>query len=512
VTEASLSAEPLARPELFEAPVRRAWTGPAAGTPVFHPDAAEKSRTRGRRLRPDFFLEIRRAGDTAVALGVIAFMLMASKSGLTPAGASLSWGAIALLAAVAVTWRLVFSVVGMYEEGGPASLREEAPSVAAACTFGVLLLLPLAVLAGDGMAWALILGLPLLATATLGGRYVVRRVGERAGTRSSHRVLIVGSGPLALGLHRRLQADPTSGYELVGFVDSAPHIRFGVVGERYIGALTDLDAILMNTVVDEVLIALPIKSHYDEVQRSIQICEKAGIQARYSADIFQASLGGLRYKPSGSQPAISVQVVADDYRISVKRAIDILGAGFGLVAISPLLAVIALAVKLSSPGPVFYGQERFGWRKRRFKMMKFRTMVAGAEALQAELEARNEATGPVFKIRDDPRMTRVGRFLRATSLDELPQLWNVLRGEMSLVGPRPLPVRDVSRFDESWLMRRFSVVPGMTGLWQVSGRSDLGFSQWAELDLQYIDRWSLGLDLQILWRTFPAVLNGVGAR
>jgi lipopolysaccharide/colanic/teichoic acid biosynthesis glycosyltransferase len=166
---------------------------------------------------------------------------------------------------------------------------------------------------------------------------------------------------------------------------------------------------------------------------------------------------------------------------------------------------------LDGHGPVIFAQERFGFNKRRFRMFKFRTMITDAEALQSTLEDRNEAAGPVFKIKDDPRVTRIGKFLRKTSLDELPQLWNVLRGDMSLVGPRPLPLRDVHRFSESWLMRRFSVRPGVTGLWQVSGRSDLTFSRWVALDLQYIDRWSLGLDLKILAMTVPAVLKGRGA-
>jgi len=186
-------------------------------------------------------------------------------------------------------------------------------------------------------------------------------------------------------------------------------------------------------------------------------------------------------------------------------------AGVGLVALSPILALIALAIRLDGHGPVIFAQERFGFNKRRFRMFKFRTMITDAEALQATLEDRNEAAGPVFKIKDDPRVTRIGKFLRKTSLDELPQLWNVLRGDMSLVGPRPLPLRDVHRFSESWLMRRFSVRPGVTGLWQVSGRSDLTFTRWVALDLQYIDRWSLGLDLKILAMTVPAVLKGRGA-
>ena len=268
----------------------------------------------------------------------------------------------------------------------------------------------------------------------------------------------------------------------------------------------------MRTVVDEVVIALPIKSHYSEIQRTIEECERAGVQSRYSPDLFPARLARPRFETPDGQPAVAMKVVSDDYRLVVKRAIDIMGAVVGLVLLAPLFAIIAIAVKATSRGPMFFSQERYGWRKRRFKMHKFRTMVLDAEALQAELEARNEAVGPVFKIKNDPHMTPIGGFLRKSSLDELPQLWNVLRGEMSLVGPRPLPIRDVHKFEDSWLMRRFSVVPGMTGLWQVSGRSELTFEDWVQLDLRYIDHWSLRLDLSLLLRTFPAVLQARGAK
>jgi exopolysaccharide biosynthesis polyprenyl glycosylphosphotransferase len=212
-------------------------------------------------------------------------------------------------------------------------------------------------------------------------------------------------------------------------------------------------------------------------------------------------------------PALrTIKVVQDDFRLVIKRVVDLVGAALGLVALAPLLLVIAAVIRLTSPGPVLFTQLRYGLHKRLFRMYKFRTMVWHAERLQPALEARNEAQGPVFKIAADPRVTPVGRFLRKSSLDELPQLWNVLKGEMSLVGPRPLPVRDVGRFDEGWLMRRFSMPPGLTCLWQVNGRSELDFTRWAQLDLEYIDRWSLRLDALILLRTVPAVLHGRGAQ
>lgn len=194
-----------------------------------------------------------------------------------------------------------------------------------------------------------------------------------------------------------------------------------------------------------------------------------------------------------------------------KRLLDVALASLLLFLLSPLLLAAAVLIKLTSEGPIFFAQERLGLNKRRFRIFKFRTMVAGAERQQAELEHLNEVEGPVFKIKCDPRVTLVGRVLRKTSVDELPQLLNVLRGEMSLVGPRPLPVRDYEGFDQDWHRRRFSVRPGLTCLWQISGRSSIGFDKWMELDMQYIDEWSLWLDLKILAGTIPAVLKGAGA-
>jgi exopolysaccharide biosynthesis polyprenyl glycosylphosphotransferase len=191
--------------------------------------------------------------------------------------------------------------------------------------------------------------------------------------------------------------------------------------------------------------------------------------------------------------------------------IDVALAALAVAFLSPILLLAAAAIKLTSPGPVFFLQERIGLNKRRFKIFKFRTMVPDAEQRMVDLESKNEATGPVFKIRRDPRITPIGRLLRRSSIDELPQLLNVLIGDMSLVGPRPLPVRDYEGFNEDWQRRRFSVKPGITCLWQIGGRSDITFEQWMRLDLQYMDEWSLWLDLKILTKTVPAVFKGAGA-
>jgi exopolysaccharide biosynthesis polyprenyl glycosylphosphotransferase len=267
----------------------------------------------------------------------------------------------------------------------------------------------------------------------------------------------------------------------------------------------------MHRAIDEVLIALPMKSRYNEIQNVIRVCERVGVRVKYLTDIFEHARSAPRYEESAAMGVVDIPVAADDNRLVIKRGIDVVSAVVGLVVLSPVMLLAALAIKLSSPGPVLFIQDRYGRNRRQFKMYKFRTMVADAEALQTLLEQQNELDGPAFKISSDPRITRIGKFLRRTSIDELPQLWNVVRGEMSLVGPRPLPLRDVHRFTHAALMRRFSVTPGLTCLWQISGRSNVQFDEWIRLDLQYIDEWSLGLDLAILAKTVPSVLKGTGA-
>jgi exopolysaccharide biosynthesis polyprenyl glycosylphosphotransferase len=195
----------------------------------------------------------------------------------------------------------------------------------------------------------------------------------------------------------------------------------------------------------------------------------------------------------------------------IKRMLDCLFSAVLLVLFAPLLLTIGVLVRLTSPGPVFFRQTRVGLNKRQFSIFKFRTMVANAEQLQDQLLSLNEMNGPVFKIKKDPRVTPLGRVLRKTSIDELPQLFNVLKGDMSLVGPRAMSLRDYQLFDQDWQRRRFSVKPGITCLWQIHGRNSVPFEKWMELDMQYIDKWSLWLDLKILARTVPAVLRGTGA-
>jgi exopolysaccharide biosynthesis polyprenyl glycosylphosphotransferase len=423
---------------------------------------------------------------------------------------------VLLLALFGVTMQISLSAFGLYEERRFADPTSYVLRLVAACLVGMtpIILFPMA--SSTGAFGPTTFAYFILATVTtlLALRAIIWIVATAPTTRLEERhVLIVGSGPRALRLYHELATyRGEDGIRIAGFVDTNPDPLADEIQQRMLGQLDQLESILMRQVIDDVLITLPIKSCYEQIQQTIALCERLGVRAAYLADVFQSSLARPTFEQTGQIPVVRMHMVANDTRLVIKRLIDIGLATVGLIMVSPILAVIALAIRLDgSHGPVIFAQERFGFNKRRFRMFKFRTMIADAEKLQSTLEDRNEAAGPVFKIKDDPRVTRIGKFLRKTSLDELPQLWNVLRGDMSLVGPRPLPLRDVHRFSESWLMRRFSVRPGVTGLWQVSGRSDLTFSRWVALDLQYIDRWSLGLDLKILAMTVPAVLKGRGA-
>ncbi len=345
----------------------------------------------------------------------------------------------------------------------------------------------------------------------------LRLIGQRVirlrfAARDPRVVVIVGSGRKAGIAWRQIRTRHHSTVKLLGFVDDravgemAPDIA-----DRYLGSMDQLSDILLRNVVDELLIALPTRSCYDSIERAIAIAEQVGVEVVYMQDLYVTT----RRQRALDEPVMFTELVPAQERLmttlTIKRLVDVIGSAIGLLVLSPLFLGAAIAIRATSEGPVFFTQERYGYRRRKFRMYKFRSMVANAPELLAQLESQNEAVGPIFKIRLDPRITRVGQFLRTTSIDELPQLWNVLIGDMSLVGPRPMTVRDVSLFSEATLMRRFSVKPGITGLWQVSGRSDASFDQWIKFDFNYIDDWSLGLDLRILARTVGVVLKRSGA-
>jgi len=325
------------------------------------------------------------------------------------------------------------------------------------------------------------------------------------------RVVIVGAGEIGRTVMRTIVARPDLGYRVVGFVDDNPEKGYTDIGRfKALGPLDNLPTILDEERPDEVIITLPWMYHR-KIMGIVRECERRGVRPRIVPDLFQMSLTQVNVEDLGGVPLIGVRTVAiSKGALLVKRLIDVTVAAVGLVLCAPLFLLIALAIRLDSPGPLIFRQTRVGLRGRHFEMYKFRSMHVGAEEQQDMLADMNEADGPIFKIRDDPRLTRVGRILRRLSMDELPQLVNVLRGEMSLVGPRPPIPAEVEKYQE-WHKKRLEAPPGMTGLWQVSGRSRLSFDEMVLLDIYYIENWSLWLDFKILMRTIPKVLLGEGA-
>lgn len=388
----------------------------------------------------------------------------------------------------------------------------KATTVGTLATGGMALLFQMEMLTPRFLAVFWLVATPVAIASRLIMRYTLK--GARHLGRNMNHVLIVGTNPRAMEIARRIESNKGLGYNLVGFVDDG-WWSSDVEEQGNYSRVTNLKGVpeyLKNHVVDEVIICIPIKSLFDASSRIMAQCEEQGITVRTITDVFEPKKG--RYDISRFEGNHVMTVNAGSLYspgIFVKRLLDVLTSLVLLVMLTPLMLIIGAMMKLTSPGPVFFAQKRIGLNKRIFYLYKFRTMVTNAEELMAELEERNEISGPVFKIGDDPRITPLGKLLRKTSLDELPQLLNVLKGDMSLVGPRPLPLRDYAGFEQDWHRRRLSVQPGITCLWQVQGRNSIPFERWMELDMEYIDHWSLWLDLKIILKTIPAVLRGSGA-
>ncbi len=340
-----------------------------------------------------------------------------------------------------------------------------------------------------------------------------------------HNVIVVGLNRRSRRYLEGMQAYQSKGVRVVcvidteGFDDESPTENqracldlLETMEVPHLGTLEILPQILVEYPIDEVHVTLPMKSCYDDIDSVLSVCDEAGVPASLTTDLFEsgsASMSAMGNLRSGSQLRYScVQRTAFDR--FAKRSIDVIGSIAGLIVFAIPMLLIALIMKLTSRGPVLFPQERFGMNHRPFTMYKFRTMVVNAEQLRQQLEQENEMDGPVFKMRRDPRITAFGRFLRKSSLDELPQLFNVLKGEMSLVGPRP-PIGQEVREYEWWQRRRLSTRPGLTCYWQISGRNQIDFEEWMRLDLRYIDDWSIRLDLKLILLTIPAVLFGRGA-
>ena len=321
------------------------------------------------------------------------------------------------------------------------------------------------------------------------------------------RTVLVGTGEHIEDVASALRDGSDSSINVIGFVSITPRPDNGIVS---LGTLDQMPEVLETHRVDEVVIADPDFPQQQAVELVDQ-CHQRGVRVRIAPSTMEILVHRAEFVPGQSVPLFELRPpVFEGVDFLLKRTFDVVVASLLLLFLSPILLAIALAVKLSSRGPVFYASLRPGIGGSPFACWKFRTMYRDADQRQADLESINEATGALFKIRDDPRMTPVGRTLRAFSLDELPQLWNVVRGQMSLVGPRPLPLRDYDQL-EDWHKKRYLVLPGITGLWQISGRSELDFDDLVRLDFLYLERWSVFLDLSILVKTVPAVLSRRGA-
>jgi exopolysaccharide biosynthesis polyprenyl glycosylphosphotransferase len=408
-----------------------------------------------------------------------------------------------------------FAMKGLYRLPRNASLLDYAGKIVSSTTTGVALVVLLAIIQRplySRLIWALAWGAIVVLLCAWRGLLVSLRRWRWVHGQGRERVLVIGGTGLGRQVMESIVAQPYLGYALVGYLEDGdpppgqrPDGHF-----RHLGPVEQLVDFAQRGTVDQVVIALPFWQHH-HLPELVGLCRAAGIEFRVVPDLYELSFDRVDVGNLGGIPLIGLKEISlKGWNLVIKRAMDLALTLLSAPIVVPLAGLIALAIWGDSPGPVIFRQQRIGKDGKRFVAYKFRTMVADAEARKAELAALNEADGPIFKIRNDPRMTRVGRILRRTSLDELPQLWNVLCGDMSLVGPRPPTPDEVARYAE-WHCRRLDVMPGLTGLWQVLGRSDTSFDEMVRLDIYYAENWSPGMDLRILLQTVPVVLSGKGA-
>ena len=430
--------------------------------------------------------------------------------------AGLSGLHLPVLIAASVSWHLSFRLFGLYEPKRFRRKLEECMDIIKATSLGSLLICAMIGLLGSQFInsmvvivfWLTAMVMTVAVRAAM--RFLLTLV--RSQGRNLRHIVVLGTNRRARAFAEKIRERRDMGYNVIGYVDDRSADKDGNPMGILCG-ISGFPEILERYVVDEVVIALPIQTFYIQIREIMAQCTEQGITVRFIMDkLFDLPNTRSRMEYLEETPLFSIYTGPyESWALVVKRVLDFLLSAVLLVLLAPLFALVGALIGLTSRGPVFFVQDRVGYKKRRFRMYKFRTMKKDAERLQEALEGLNEVKGPVFKINNDPRITKVGKILRKTSIDELPQLVNVLKGDMSLVGPRPLPLRDYRRFQENWQKRRVSMKPGITGLWQVCGRNELSFDKWIELDMKYIDHWSLFLDFKILIKTIPVVFSGKGA-
>jgi len=498
---ASFRGLPGHRPDIGESPAAIP-ANPGAELPtVDEPPLPQSSRSRFRALRG---LLIRADVTAGLLTGCLA-ALAAGADGI---------GVLLLIAAMGIFLPAMSSATGLYAVDDLrrwASGITEAPTLLLICSAGswpVYFLLD-AMSAPHPTAGALSSGVGLAVIASVARALARMQVHRRPELRD--RTLVVGSGQVAQRLVRRVMQHDELGLTPIGFVDDDAHSS-GAFGLPNLGGLGDLGRLLQLHRVDRVMVAFSRAGH-EELLACIRTCRDQGVSVDVVPRLFELLDGARKVDQIGGMPLLSLDTPSlSRGSRAAKRALDIAAAGLGLIVLSPLLAAVAALIKLESPGPVFFKQVRMGRRSNVFHLLKFRSMVVGADADKELLLDENDISdGVMFKIHRDPRVTRVGRVLRRLSFDELPQLMNVLRGEMSLVGPRPLVLPEAQALTVGWQTRRVDLRPGLTGPWQVAGRSDIPFDEMISFDYLYVSGWSLARDVEILFATVPAVLSGRGA-
>ncbi|MEW6601332.1 MAG: sugar transferase [Nitrospirota bacterium] len=327
------------------------------------------------------------------------------------------------------------------------------------------------------------------------------------------RILIIGTGKRARKFIRIIEGNPDLSIKIIGLLDMEVEKKGEIIeGHEVIGTLDDIPDVINANIVDEVVFIVP-RSWLNKIEDVLFYCESAGLKVHIAVNLFDLKFSRAKQTDLQGFPLLVFESTPEKLgHLFIKRVIDFVASGIALVLLAPVFLFIAILVKTTSKGPVLFRQPRCGLYGRQFVLYKFRTMINNAEAKLKDILKYNEMDGPVFKMANDPRVTGIGKWLRKSSLDELPQLWNVFKGDMSLVGPRPPIPSEVQNYD-NWQRRRLSMRPGITCLWQASGRNKItDFKEWMKLDLEYIDNWSLWLDIKILIRTIPVVLMGVGAK
>jgi exopolysaccharide biosynthesis polyprenyl glycosylphosphotransferase len=481
----------------------------ASAAPQLKAASAETTGPRNRaRHRGAVLARMLVVGDTVAALAAAGVALLVL--GLL----SIHPESLSYMLAAGLTWPLAAFSIGLYRSdqlNAWASASSEIPRGFVALMlitwplFGIALLLPL----DNEVALTFVTVAAMAAFAGV-SRTIVRADLHRA-PELRQRTLILGSGVVAGQVVKKLQDNGQFGLVPVGMVDDEIH-EIGTPDLPWLGRFGDLDAIIDTQQIDRVIIAFSRASH-EQLLESIRACRDAGVAIDVVPRLFEFLDGVQALDQVGGLPVLSIGAASlTSVSMAAKRGLDFFGSLFAIALLSPLMIAIAIAIKLESRGPVFFRQPRAGRRRSSFQLIKFRSMYLDAERRKRDVESLNEAKdGVMFKIRRDPRVTRVGRFIRRFSLDELPQLFNVLRGEMSLVGPRPLIFPETDALEEHWHLRRLELRPGITGPWQIYGRSQSPFQEMVRFDYQYVAGWSLARDIEILLATLPAVISGRGA-